>query len=208
MIAALAEARRRGLATIAFVGYDGGRIAAEGLADHVVVTRSQHIPRIQEAQASAYHVLLRAGCDERRIVHAKLRGVIGAMAMTGMRVFDRPRSGSSARTRRRGDRAAAVKGCSSRAARRRRAASSSCTGPTARSAARSSGCCPTSVRRQRLVRARSTGCVVWLGFDAVVAPALGLTERDWPTGRERAVFVADHLLYGFVLAEMRARPRE
>ena len=28
-----------------------------GLADHVVVTRSQHIPRIQEAQASAYHAL-------------------------------------------------------------------------------------------------------------------------------------------------------
>ena len=27
------------------------------LADHVVITRSQHIPRIQEAQASAYHVL-------------------------------------------------------------------------------------------------------------------------------------------------------
>src|ERR671931_376853 len=48
---------RRGMATIALVGYDGGRVAAEGLADHVVVTRSQHIPRIQEAQASAYHVL-------------------------------------------------------------------------------------------------------------------------------------------------------
>jgi D-sedoheptulose 7-phosphate isomerase len=57
VIAALAEARRRGLATIAFVGYDGGRIASERLADHVVITRSQHIPRIQEAQASAYHVL-------------------------------------------------------------------------------------------------------------------------------------------------------
>jgi D-sedoheptulose 7-phosphate isomerase len=57
VIAALEEARRRGLVTIAFVGYDGGRIAAERLADHVVVTRSQHIPRIQEAQASAYHVL-------------------------------------------------------------------------------------------------------------------------------------------------------
>jgi D-sedoheptulose 7-phosphate isomerase len=57
VIAALAEARRRGLATVAFVGYDGGRIAAEGLADHVIVSRSQHIPRIQEAQASAYHVL-------------------------------------------------------------------------------------------------------------------------------------------------------
>jgi D-sedoheptulose 7-phosphate isomerase len=57
VIAALAEARRRGLTTVALVGYDGGRIAGEGLADHVVVTRSEHIPRIQEAQASAYHVL-------------------------------------------------------------------------------------------------------------------------------------------------------
>ena len=57
VIHALAEARRRGLATIAMVGYDGGRVAGEELADHVVVTRSEHIPRIQEAQASAYHAL-------------------------------------------------------------------------------------------------------------------------------------------------------
>jgi D-sedoheptulose 7-phosphate isomerase len=57
VIEALAEARRRGLVTVALVGYDGGRVADEGLADHVVVTRSQHIPRIQEAQASAYHAL-------------------------------------------------------------------------------------------------------------------------------------------------------
>lgn len=57
VIAALHEARRRGLATVALVGYDGGRIAAEGLADHVVVTPSEHIPRIQEAQAAAWHVL-------------------------------------------------------------------------------------------------------------------------------------------------------
>ena len=57
VIAALAEARRRGLATIAMVGYDGGRIGSEGLADHVVITRSEHIPRIQEAHASAYHAL-------------------------------------------------------------------------------------------------------------------------------------------------------
>jgi D-sedoheptulose 7-phosphate isomerase len=57
VISALAQARRQGLATVAMVGYDGGRIAAEELADHVVVTRSEHIPRIQEAQASAYHAL-------------------------------------------------------------------------------------------------------------------------------------------------------
>jgi D-sedoheptulose 7-phosphate isomerase len=58
VIEALAEARRRGLETIAMVGYDGGRVAAQSLADHVIVTRSEHIPRIQEAQASAYHALL------------------------------------------------------------------------------------------------------------------------------------------------------
>jgi D-sedoheptulose 7-phosphate isomerase len=57
VIAALREARQRGLLTIAMVGYDGGRIASEGLADHVVVTRSEHIPRIQEAQATALHGL-------------------------------------------------------------------------------------------------------------------------------------------------------
>ncbi|MEP7175456.1 MAG: SIS domain-containing protein [Gemmatimonadales bacterium] len=57
VIEALAEARRRGLESIAFVGYDGGRILTERLADHVIVTRSEHIPRIQEAQAGAFHVL-------------------------------------------------------------------------------------------------------------------------------------------------------
>jgi D-sedoheptulose 7-phosphate isomerase len=57
VLEALAEARRRELVTVAMVGYDGGRVAAERLADHVLVTRSEHIPRIQEAQASAYHVL-------------------------------------------------------------------------------------------------------------------------------------------------------
>ncbi len=57
VIEALAQARRQGLETIAMVGYDGGRIAGERLADHVIVTRSEHIPRIQEAQASAYHTL-------------------------------------------------------------------------------------------------------------------------------------------------------
>jgi D-sedoheptulose 7-phosphate isomerase len=57
VLTALREARSRGLPTIAFVGYDGGSIAADGLADHLVVTRSQHVPRVQEAQASAHHVL-------------------------------------------------------------------------------------------------------------------------------------------------------
>src|SRR5215218_4896608 len=57
ILAALAEARKRGLLTVGIVGYDGGRIVAERLADHAVVVRSDYIPRIQEVQASVYHVL-------------------------------------------------------------------------------------------------------------------------------------------------------
>jgi D-sedoheptulose 7-phosphate isomerase len=57
ILAALAEARKRGLLTVGIVGYDGGRIVSEQLADHAVVVRSDYIPRIQEVQASIYHVL-------------------------------------------------------------------------------------------------------------------------------------------------------
>jgi D-sedoheptulose 7-phosphate isomerase len=57
VLEALKEARKRRLVTIAFVGYDGGNVAQGNLADHIVVSRSQNIPRIQEAQASVYHVL-------------------------------------------------------------------------------------------------------------------------------------------------------
>jgi D-sedoheptulose 7-phosphate isomerase len=57
ILAALAEARKRGLLTVGIVGYDGGRIVAERMVDHAVVVRSDYIPRIQEVQASIYHVL-------------------------------------------------------------------------------------------------------------------------------------------------------
>jgi D-sedoheptulose 7-phosphate isomerase len=57
ILAGLAEARKRGLLTVGIVGYDGGRIVGERLADHAVVVRSDYIPRIQEVQASVYHVL-------------------------------------------------------------------------------------------------------------------------------------------------------
>ena len=57
VIDALIEARRRGLVTIALVGYDGGHVAADALADHLLVSRSHHIPRIQEAHATASHLL-------------------------------------------------------------------------------------------------------------------------------------------------------
>ncbi|MBA2713809.1 MAG: SIS domain-containing protein [Rubrobacteraceae bacterium] len=59
ILAALAEARKRGLLTVGIVGYDGGRVLGERLADHAVVVRTDYIPRIQEVQASIYHVLRR-----------------------------------------------------------------------------------------------------------------------------------------------------
>jgi D-sedoheptulose 7-phosphate isomerase len=66
IIAALAEARRRGLETIALVGYDGGPIAAERLADHIILAPSEYIPRIQEAHATAYHLLVERVAGEGR----------------------------------------------------------------------------------------------------------------------------------------------
>lgn len=57
VIAALEEARKRGLLTVALLGYDGGEIVRRGLADHALVVRSDYIPRIQEVQASIYHTI-------------------------------------------------------------------------------------------------------------------------------------------------------
>jgi D-sedoheptulose 7-phosphate isomerase len=57
ILTALEEARKRCLLTVALLGYDGGEIARRGLADHALVVRSDYIPRIQEVQASLYHVL-------------------------------------------------------------------------------------------------------------------------------------------------------
>ena len=57
VIAALVEARARGLLTLAFLGYDGGEIVRRGVADHAIVVESDDIPRIQETQAAIYHVL-------------------------------------------------------------------------------------------------------------------------------------------------------
>ncbi len=57
ILAALAEARKRRLLTVGIVGYDGGKVVCDRLAEYAVVVRSDYIPRIQEVQASVYHVL-------------------------------------------------------------------------------------------------------------------------------------------------------
>ncbi len=57
IIMALEEARKRGLLTVALLGYDGGEVLRRGLADFPVVVHCDYIPRIQEVQASIYHII-------------------------------------------------------------------------------------------------------------------------------------------------------
>ncbi len=57
IIMALEEARKRRMLTVALLGNDGGEIARRGLVDFAIIVRSDYIPRIQEVQASAYHVI-------------------------------------------------------------------------------------------------------------------------------------------------------
>ena len=57
IIMALEEARKRGLLTVALLGYDGGEILRRGLVDWPLVVHCDYIPRIQEVQASIYHII-------------------------------------------------------------------------------------------------------------------------------------------------------
>jgi D-sedoheptulose 7-phosphate isomerase len=65
IIVALEEARKRGLLTVALLGYDGGEVQRRGLADFPLIVRCDYIPRIQEVQASIYHTI-RATQEESR----------------------------------------------------------------------------------------------------------------------------------------------
>jgi D-sedoheptulose 7-phosphate isomerase len=60
VVMALEEARKRGMLTVALLGYDGGEVLRRGLADFPLIVRSDYIPRIQEVQASIYHLLREA----------------------------------------------------------------------------------------------------------------------------------------------------
>src|SRR5580692_4759621 len=60
IIMALEEARKRNMLTVALLGYDGGEIKRKRLADFPVVVNCDYIPRIQEVQASIYHVIREA----------------------------------------------------------------------------------------------------------------------------------------------------
>ncbi len=152
----------------------------------------------------------RAGTDNpaHEVAHAALRGAIGAMAMTGVRTLTVEiglvgQTPPQAITRQR------ARGLMRRIPRRRRPAavelmhwSYGAVGGAA------FGALPAGLRRQPWA-GPVYGFVTWLGFEAGIAPLLGLnqaTTKERPA--ERLALVADHLLYGLVLSEMRRRPQE
>jgi D-sedoheptulose 7-phosphate isomerase len=65
VLAALEQARKQGLLTVGLAGYDGGKMLHSPAVDICLNAPSDHIPRIQEAQATVYHALL-------EVIHALL----------------------------------------------------------------------------------------------------------------------------------------
>jgi hypothetical protein len=52
------------------------------------------------------------------------------------------------------------------------------------------------------------GLAIWVGFESVAVPALGLSQANKRRPLDRAMLAADHVVYGLVLSELRGRPRD
>jgi uncharacterized membrane protein YagU involved in acid resistance len=141
------------------------------------------------------------------LAHAGLRGVIAAMAMSGMRACTQSLG--------------LVKQAPPQAIFRQRARFLLWSVPRKRRRAMEElthwgygavggvtyGALPDVVRR-RVWSGPIYGLALWLGFELGVAPMLGLSQSRQLRPVERAALLADHLLYGLVLSETHSRPRE
>jgi hypothetical protein len=140
------------------------------------------------------------------VVHAGARGAIAAMAMTGMRTLtgdlglvERPPPHAIIRQK--------AAGLLRRVPRRRRRSAIELAhwgyGAVGGMAF---ALLPEPLRRQPWA-GPVYGLTLWLGFEAGLAPALGLEQAGKWRPTERVVLAADHLLYGLVLSEIRRRPQ-
>ena len=144
--------------------------------------------------------------EPRQIAHGALRGVIAAMAMTGMRAFtisvglvNEPPSRAILRQKSRGLFRVAPK-------RSRRAVQELMHWGYGATGGAAFAALPADVRR-RAWFGPLYGLVLWLFFELVQAPLMGLKQAKELRPAERAALAADHLLYGLVLSETRSRPR-
>jgi hypothetical protein len=142
----------------------------------------------------------------REIVHAGLRGAVAAMAMSGMRTLttnlglvEEPPPHAILKQK--------AAGLLRRVPRkRRRSAIELAHWGYGAAGGVQFALLPETVRRQPWA-GPIYGSVLWLGFEAVLAPALGLKQAGKPRPAERLAIAADHLLYGLVLSEIRRRPQ-
>lgn len=142
-----------------------------------------------------------------RVAHAALRGSIAAMAMSGMRVLttelglvEEPPPQAIFRQRARGLLRLVPRG-------RRRAAIELAHWGYGAGGGAAFALLPRELR-DRPWAGPVYGLAVWLGFEAALAPLLGLEQAQKPRPVERVALAFDHLLYGLVLSEFRQRPRE
>ena len=145
-----------------------------------------------------------AGASE--VAHAAIRGVIGAAAMSGMReltvglgLVEEPPPRAIARQQ-----AKALFHLAPR--KKRHAAVELMHWGYGAAAGAMFGLLPEELRHKRWF-GPVYGVVLWFGFEAVQAPLMGLDQAHKARPVERLALVADHILYGFVLSELRARPR-
>jgi hypothetical protein len=141
------------------------------------------------------------------VAHASLRGAIAAAAMTGMRAFtvdaglvDQTPPQAIAKQRAKGFLRRVPKG-------RRRAAIELAHWGYGAVGGAAYAMLPEEIRRQPW-SGPAYGLLVWVGFEVGLAPLLGLKQAKKQRPVERAALAADHLLYGLVLSEIRARPQE
>ncbi len=141
-----------------------------------------------------------------RLAHGAWRGVVGAMAMTGLREFARGRGliddePPRALVRR-------FRGPFRRhVSREQRTTVEAVHWTVGAGGGVAYAMLPDALRRQPWA-GPAYGLAVWLSFDALIAPTLGVEHSESRPVAQRAVLAADHVLYGLVLSELRARPRD
>lgn len=136
--------------------------------------------------------------ERNRVVRAAARGLVASMAMTGFRTFA---GGASPDDQTPPEQIVTERG--PEAVRRlpehkRQAVTELLHWTYGAAAGAGFGLLPRSVRR-RPVAGPVYGLVIWLGFEALIAPLLGLSRTRSRPLVWRAVTAADHVLYGAVV---------
>ena len=161
-------------------------------------------------EASGPDAAGQAGQDDasrpREMLHGAARGAVGAMAMTGVRVFttelglvEQTPPQAVARQR--------ARALLRRAPRRqRRSLIEVAHWVFGAGGGAAFGALPGAVRR-RPWAGPAYGLVVWLGFELGIAPVLGLSQAKRVRLVDRLALAGDHLLYGLVLSGTRGGAR-